>query len=103
MNGAALSSCYGRIVIAPPTLGHLVTWIWKIIFMSSIILGLIVEYRGSPGYINAIVSILTQSYTDSCVCSIVYEEKTSSEGAGLTLKEREHMAWLFDKHGQRYQ
>lgn len=49
MNGVALPSCYGRVVIAPPTLGRLVTWVWKIIFMSSIILRLIVDYQGTPG------------------------------------------------------
>lgn len=53
MNGAALSSCYGRIVIASSTLGRLVTWAWKIIFISSIILGYIVKHRGAPGYVKA--------------------------------------------------
>jgi len=56
MNGAALSSCYEKMVIAPPMPGRLVTWVWKIIFISSIILGLIVKYRGTPGYVNAMDS-----------------------------------------------
>ena len=47
MDGAALSSCYKRMVIAPPMPGRLVTWVWKTTFMSSIISGLIVEYWGT--------------------------------------------------------